>query len=202
MADNPAKMFLFLFLGLVLALLAALLFADHLRTRWLTRDGLNSTADWLPASPDRFVKPPAGNSLVPADLRLITSHLEAGETLEGFTRAAFVPNPTPDWNNIGGAYGFPLLFAVTSQRIILFQFSCLALRLSSFILLDDIWSLEPPKPGLWGTSGPVKFGLKSGRAYKLMLFGPVLNPEAMQYEQKLAAYLRELAERLPGSMAA
>jgi hypothetical protein len=48
----------------------------------------------------------------------------------------------------------------------------------------------------------VRFGLKSGREYKLMLYGPLLNPEAMRYEQRLAAYLRELGPRFPGSMAA
>jgi hypothetical protein len=148
------------------------------------------------------VKLRPGTFLTPYDLSLITSLLDAGETLEGFTRAAFLPDPTSDWRHDSRAYGLPLVFAVTSRRIMLFKFSRLDLRLFSFIPLDDIRYIQPPKPGLWGTSGPVRFGLKSGREYKLMLYGPLLNPEGMQYEQRLTAYLRELAPRFPSSMAA
>jgi len=206
-ADNHAKMstdllYFFFFMGSVLAPLAALFLADHMRTRWLTRGGLNTTSDWTPAPPDCVLKARPGRFQTPYELSFITSHLEAGETLEGFTRAAFVPNPTADWSHNSRAYGLPLLFAVTSRRIMLFKFSRLTLRLFCFIPLDDIQYLEPPNPGLWGTSGAVRFGLKSGREYKLMLYGPLLNPEAMQYEHRLTAYLRELGPRFPGSMAA
>jgi hypothetical protein len=194
--------YFFLLMGTVLTPLAALLLADRLRTRWLTRDGLNSTADWTPAPPGQVLKVPAGSYRYRYELPFLTSHLEAGETLEGFTRAAFTPDPTSDWRHDSQVFGLPLLFAVTSRRILLFKFSCRTVRLFSFIPLDDIRSLQPPQPGRWGTSGPVRFGLKSGREYRMILYGPLLNREAMQCEQNLAAYLRELAPRYPASVAA
>src|SRR5580765_7817231 len=115
--------YFFLFMGSVLAPLLALLLADHLRTRWLTRGGLNSTADWTTALPNQVVKPPAGKFRTEYELPFITSRLEPGETLEGFTRAAFLPDPTPNWMHDSRVYGLPLLFAVTSRRIMLFKFS-------------------------------------------------------------------------------
>ena len=128
--------------------------------------------------------------------------------MEGLTRAYFSPRHPKDgsfeeWLYSGGRGGvLPLMIAVTSRRIMLFKLVRVTLRRYCFIPLDDIEYLQPPKPALWGTSGPLRFGLKSGREYQLKFLGPLLNPEAMQYEQKLAAYLRELAPRYAASQAA
>ncbi|HEY6866768.1 MAG TPA: hypothetical protein VI792_05895 [Candidatus Eisenbacteria bacterium] len=194
-------MYFFLFLGSLLAVLAMFAVADVLHVRWVTRGGLNSLADWTPVPPDQAVQLPSGVVLTPYRLRLITSHLEPGESLEGFASAYFAPRRVEDRTPAGRGVMVPLLIAATSRRIMLFHFWNLTLRHTCFIPLDDVEYLQPPVPALWGTSGPVRFGLKSGRAYRLQFYGPLFNREGMEYEHRLADYLRGLAGRFPSSPA-
>ena len=89
----------------------------------------------------------------------------------------------------------PLLVAVTSRRIILFEMGYRTVRRTCFIGYDAIRFLIPPKSGILGTSGKLRFGLMSGREYQIALFGPLLSDEGMRQEQRLAAHLHSIAPR-------
>ena len=161
------------------------------------RSRYNSTDDWTPA-PDIQVKTPTLTCLTPYDRKIITAHLEAGETLEGFTRGFFDPARLQDWKFTGesGLSKLPLLIAATSQRILLFEVTLLTVHRTCFIPYDQLAYLQPPKPGVFGTSGRMRLGLKSGYEYQMKFLGPLFNDEGMRLEQSMAAYLRGVASRL------
>jgi hypothetical protein len=187
-----------LFFASLVGLLSLLLLADRLRSRWQTRGGLNSIANWTLVS-DESLNLPVGTLLMPYELRFIESRLETGETLEGFTHAMFQPCPPDYHTHMIKVYGFPLLIAGTSRRILLFEFYKYTLRRQCTIALDDLESVTPPKPALWGASGPTAFRSRFAGSYRLIFNGPLLNPEALQYEQRLAEYFRVLARRFPAA---
>ena len=196
--------------ALALAWLAARL-TTTIPGLWKTNERFNSTADWTPAA---LHEQPASlsraTSTYAPSLRIITLHLEQGETLEGFARGYFSPPRPRDWKPSISTLKCPLLIAVTSRRVLLFEVSMLdgaaawtnpnELKVlgSCFIPLDAIQYLRPPKGGLMGT-GRLRFGLVSGREYQMGFLSPLLNAEAMRQERRLAAYLREMAHRLPRS---
>jgi hypothetical protein len=151
---------------------------------------LNSTRDWTPFPPDsQAERPPAGSRFFPYDLRLITSQLEPGETLEGFGRGGFSPPRLLDWK-----HGPELLMAVTSRRILLFELNVWKVLRTCFIPHDALRFVRPPKPGLLGT-GRTRIGLESGVEYQMEFRSPLFNDEAMEQERRLAAYLQRLAWR-------
>src|SRR5687767_4165794 len=121
---------------------------------------LNATADWTPGRPEQQQKAPSLTSLVPYELRLITSHLEEGERLEGFGRAFFVPHRAREYRFGGNLEKTPLLVAATSRRILLFEVTLLTVHRFCFIGHDQIEFLQPPKPGMLGTTGRMGFGLR------------------------------------------
>ena len=184
------------------AFLAFIALASRIPGLLMARKGFNLTNDWT--SVPEFEQTPELQSAPPneAHARIITPHLEAGETLEGYARGFFDPTRPQDWGMILGSK-HPLLIAVTSRRILLFDLTIRrAVRRYRFIRYDEIQFLDPPKPGVMGTSGRLKFGLRSGLGYQLGFLGPLLNSEMMLEEQRLAAYLRGLAPRFASSLAA
>lgn len=64
---------------------------------------------------------------------------------------------------------------------------------------DAIAYLRPPRPRILGQPGQMRFGLHSGREYQMDFWGPLLSDELMREEERLAAYLRELAPRFAPS---
>ena len=176
-----------------LLLIAAFVLAGRWVSSRLTSSRFNSTADWTPAPEHQPEMPPAGTPLHDHTRRIITPHLEAGETLEGFARGHFSPARPQDWKFGSGIEKMPLLIAATSRRILLFELTVLTVHRHRFIPHDAIEYMRPPKPGLFGTSGRLRFGLKSGVEYQMGFFGPLLSDEGMRQEQRLAAYLRGLA---------
>ena len=159
---------------------------------WGASSRLNSTAEWTPPSPYHppLEKPPVGSAWVEFDPLIITPHLEAGETVEGFGHAFFTPARYTDWK-----YGPHLLVAATSRRILLFEVQVWTVLRHCFIPHDDLSSVRPPKKGLWGSTGRVRIGLKSGMEYQMTFYSPLFNEEAMRQERRLAAYLSRLAWR-------
>lgn len=178
-----------------LLLLAAYVLARRWVSGRLTSSRFNSTSDWTPVPEHRPEMPPAGTPLTDHTRRIITPHLETEETLEGFARAFFSPARPQDWKFGSGIEKLPLLIAATSRRILLFELTVLTVHRYRFIPHDALEYMRPPKPGLLGTSGPVRFGLKSGVEYQMRFFGPLFSDEGMREEQRLAAYLRRLAPR-------
>lgn len=170
--------------------------AVHIPHMFKGRGLLNMTADWTPA-PEPQPGTPSMTSLVPYDLRLISSHLEAGEKPEGFGRGFFLPYRARDWRFAVGVEKLNVLIAVTSRRILLFEVTLRTVHRYRFIPYDQIAYLQPPKPGFLGSSGRVRFGLRSGHEYQMSLFSPLLNEEAMRQERNMAAYLRQIAPRFP-----
>ena len=156
---------------------------------------LNSRADWTPAPEYSQEAVPAGTCLAPYELQLITSYLDEEETLEGFAEAFFLPRRFNDWKYADGFSPRSLLVAATSHRILLFEVTVPTVHRFCFIPYDDIAYLRPPKSRLLGTSGNMRFGLKSGREYQMGLVGPLFSEEGMKQEQKMAAYLRQIAPR-------
>ncbi len=180
---------------------------------WMTSEQFNATADWTRAGPHD--QPPMSHAATTIDssLRIINVHLERGETLEGFARGFFSPPRPVDWNPTLSTLKCPLLIAVTPHRMMLFEVAMLdgaaawthpnalkVLRLCS-IGYDAIEYLRPPKRGVLGTSGALRFGLRSGREYQMGFLGPLFSDEGMREEQRLAAHLRRIAPRFASSRA-
>jgi hypothetical protein len=157
--------------------------------------GLNETDDWMPG-PDDHPKTPTLTPLTPYDRKLISAHLEPGETLAGFARGFFVPARPRDYKFGTGLEKLPLLVAATSRRILLFEVKLLKVYRTRFVPYDEVAFIEPPKPGLFGTSGKMKVGLRSGRAYQFGFLGPVLNAEGMRQEQQMAEHFRRMSVRI------
>jgi hypothetical protein len=103
----------FAVMGIAFAVGIAVMIAVRIPYMLKDKSRFNSTADWTPA-PEYQQETPTGKCLTPYDLRLVTSYLEAGETLEGFTRAFFVPHRSNDWRFGSALEKLPLLVAATS----------------------------------------------------------------------------------------
>jgi hypothetical protein len=187
-------------MGIAFVVMIAVKIAVSIPGMFRDKSRFNSTDDWT-AAPEYEQETPIATCLTPYELRLITSYLEAGETLEGFTRAFFVPPRSQDWKFGSGLEKLPLLVAATSRRILLFEVTLLTVHRYCFIPYDEIEYLQPPKPGILGTSGRMRFGLKSGREYHMDFFGPLFNDEGMRQEQGMAAYFRGIAPRFGSSPA-
>jgi len=192
------------FLLTLACILAVLLVA---RLRALHAPGMrnpgrfNSTAEWTPVSQEGQTRVPIGVPLTDWLLGVIRPRLEGGETLEGFARGFFYPPRRQDYRIKVGLDKHPLLIAVTSRRMLLFEFGRWTVVRSCFIEYDAIQYLRPPKPGPMGTSGNLRFGLHSGAEYQVGFLGPLFSDELMQHEQRLAAYLRSLGPRFASSTA-
>ncbi|NOT32835.1 MAG: hypothetical protein HOP12_01560 [Candidatus Eisenbacteria bacterium] len=159
---------------------------------------LNVTDDWTPG-PEHQQKTPTMTCLTPYDLRIITSHLEAGETIEGFGRAFFLPHRAKDWRFGTALEKVPLMVAATSRRILLFEVTLLTVHRYRFIPYDEVEYLQPPKPAFIGMSGRMRFGLRSGREYQFGFYGPLFNDEGMRQEQSMAAHFRRIAPQFASS---
>lgn len=184
--------------AIAVAAMIAIAVGPFLMGLFRDRRRFNSTADWTPVAGD-VQKVPAGQPLTPFESRLVTAHLEPGETLEGFARALFAPPRVEDWKVGSGLEKVPLLVAATSRRILLLEVTILTVHRHRFVPYDEIAYLRPPKPGLLGTSGRWRFGLRSGLEYQLEFFGPLANEEGMRQERNLAAHLRRIAPRFASS---
>ena len=51
----------------------------------------------------------------------------------------------------------PLVVAATSRRLLMFEVTLLTVHRTCFVPYSEIVSIEPPKPGLFGTSGHTHF---------------------------------------------
>ncbi len=179
----------------------AVLLARVVPGLWMTSARFNSTGDWVPASWRRSTPEPRA-TCYEGSLEIITSQLAEGETLEGSARGFFSPPRPRDWGPRVGIQKYPLLIAVTPRRIVLFELTLRhTLARTCSIRYDAIQYLRPPKARLLGNSGRLAIGLVSGSEYQMGFLGPVLHEEAMRQEQRLAAYLRWIAPRLPSSRA-
>jgi hypothetical protein len=187
--------------GILGVIYLAVLYAKAIPGLWQTTSQFNSTSGWTPASEhDQVPLPPMATGLEKGP-RIITPHLETGETLEGFAYGFFHPPRPQDWGPRGGGSKYPVVIAVTPRRMLLFELKSypqVVLR-HCFIEYDAIQYLRPPKQGFLGTSGPLRFGLFSGLEYQLGFLGPIIYPEFLRQEQRLADYLRRLAARYPSS---
>lgn len=167
---------------------------------WLSTNQFNSTSDWTPAYPVDPTPLPAGASAQERGLQIIRSHLEPEERLEGYAFGYFAPPRPKDWGPQWRRQRHPLLIAVTPHRMLLFE---LTIRMvesrSRFVAYEAIQFLRPPQPGFMGTSRRMRFGLFSGHEYQVGFLGPIIDPEFLRQEQRLAAYLRWLAPRYASS---
>ena len=187
-------------MGIALAVMLPVWIAVRILPAFGGKEGLNVTEDWQPA-PDNDPETPTLTSLTPYDLQLITTYLESGETLEGFTRGFFVPARKQDWRFGSGIEKLPLLVAATSRRMLLFEVTLLKVHRTCFVPYDQIESLNPPKPGIFGTSGRMKVCLRSGRTYQFGFLGPLFSAEGMRQEQRMAESFRRVAARIASSTA-
>jgi hypothetical protein len=188
-------------MGIALAMMLPVWIALRVRGEFGGKTGLNLTEDWTPG-PESHPEAPTMTCLTPYDLELITQYLESGETLEGFARAFFVPQRAQDWKIDSGIAKLPLLVAATSRRILLFEVTLLHVHRTCFVPYDEVETLDPPKPGLFGTSGRMKVRLRSGRTYQFGFLGPLLNAEGMRQEQHMAEYFRGISGRIGSSSGA
>jgi hypothetical protein len=163
---------------------------------WASGGRLNSKTGWTLVPQQGQTRAPIGVDLNQWFRGVIMPHLEAGETLEGHARGFF--RPSLDVRIKSGLLGY-LLVAVTPRRILLFDLSQRTVCRTCVIEHDDIEYLCPPQPGLWGTSGSLRFGLHSGREYQIEFVGPLLSAEGMGQEQNLAVYFRSIGPRFPSS---
>ena len=168
---------------------------------WQTSSQFNSTEDWAPTNLALPAFDPFQDSVMDRELRIINHHLDRGEALEGFARGFFSPPRPVDWQLAAMGLKSPLLIAATPHRMLLFELeSRLIPSKVCFVEYDAIGSLQPPKPGVLGTSRRMRFSLHSGKQYQMSFSGPLLDEELMRQEQRLAAYLRGLAPRFsPGA---
>ena len=189
--------YLYLVPGVLGVIWLAVQYARAIPGLWLTTTQFNSTSDWTPAPEHDQIRMPPMTTGLERGRRIITPHLEAGETLEGFAYAFFSPPRPKDW----GPSKNPVVIAVTSRRMLLFELNSYPQVVVRYriIAYDAIQFLRPPKPGFMGTSTRMRFGLHSGAEYQLSFLGPLPYPEFLQQEQQLAAYLRWLAPRYPSS---
>jgi hypothetical protein len=195
MGPHTGTVSVYVAMGIALAVMLPVWIAVRVLGRVGGRTGLNSTEDWTPG-PDDHPETPTATCLTPYDLKLITRYLESGETLEGFARAFFVPSRAQDWKFGSGLEKLPLLVAATSRRMLLFEVTLLNVHRTCFVPYDEVESLDPPKPGIFGTSGRMKVRLRSGREYQFGFLGPLFNAEGMRQEQHLAEYFRGISAQI------
>lgn len=192
---EPSYFFIFL-----LVVLSAIWYGRVIGSRvpglWRTSSQFNSTDDWTPIPQEGQDRVPTGVPLNGWFRGVITPHLEPGEALEGFANGFFMPPRPRDWGLRMGLNKHPLLIAVTPHRMLLFEFGTWTVQRSCFIRYDALQFLQPPQPGFMGTSGRLRFGLRSGAEYQMDFVGPLFNDDLMRQEQQLAAYLRWMAPRL------
>ena len=160
---------------------------------------LNATAHWTPVRDFIAERPRTGTILTEYEHRILTPYLEPGEELEGFARAGFVPRRPQDYGFGRGGYGWPVLIAATPRRLLMFEVTLLTLHRYCSVPLETITYLRPPQPQMLGSSSPMSLGLASGFEYRLQFVGQVFSEQDMNYEHKLAAYLRWLAPRFADS---
>ncbi len=175
--------------------------ARDTRGLWMCSDRFNSTDGWTPAPPSAEVDRPSQVYGSVRHLRIITPFLEEGERLEGFAGVTFSPPRPRDWGYSLSIARHPLLMALTSRRMLLFElrpFKSAALRYR-FVEYDSIRSLRPPRSLPLGMSGLTRFELSTGDEYQLGFYWPVADEEGLRQEQRLAAYLRWVAARPPSS---
>ena len=187
-------------MAIVLAVMLPVYIAVRSRANRRGRGGLNDTDDWTPGSGEP-VKAPVLTPFTPYDRELITKHLEPGERLEGFARGFFVPGRVKDWSRpvSSGMSKLSLLVAATSSRMLLFEVALFNVQSNCFVPYDAIEAMQPPKAGLFGTSGHMRVVLRSGRTYQFGFNGPLLNPEGMELEQAMAGKFRSVAARIEAS---
>ncbi len=195
MDSNALLTSMFFRMGIGVSLMVPVWIAFRLRGQFGGKSDLNKTDDWTPG-PNDHPKTPTLTPLTPYDLKLITAYLGSGEALEGFTRGFFVPQRARDWKPDSGLTKLALLVAATSRRLLLFEVRGLEVLDTCFVPYEEIEFLDPPKPGIFGTSGQMKVRLRSGREYQFRFLGPLFNPEAMRQEQHMAAYFRRVAVRI------
>jgi hypothetical protein len=161
---------------------------------------MNVTDDWAPG-PNRGAPIKwSMTNLLWLGLQIVSRELEAGETLEGIANGFFQPPRLVDYSPSLRRLKCPLIIAVTPRRILMFELDAgMTVIQSRFIGYDEIQYLSPPKQGVFGTSGCLRFGLTSGLQYSVGFLGPLFSDEGMRQEQRLAAYLREIATRFPSS---
>ena len=192
----------FLPIAVPVALLALAFGYLGLRVAWTKHDlaskRMNSMEDWTPG-PDRLAPIKWSTTDVLAlGRRIVDKELEAGETLEGFARGFFTPQGT--WSLSLRRLKCPLIIAATPRRILMFELDMgMTVNRFRFVGYDEIRYLSPPQPAACGTSRPLRFGLTSGVQYQVQFYGPLFSDEGMRQEQRLAAYLRQLAPRFPAS---
>ena len=175
-----------------------------LRIAWTDRSlsskRINLTDDWTPG-PNRGA--PIKWSMtdrLELGLQIVNGELEAGETLEGLATAFFQPPRLVDYSPSLRRLKCPLIIAATPRRILMFELDAgMTVVRFRFIGYDEIQYLSPPKQGILGTSGRLRFGLTSGLQYSVGFLGPLLRDEGMRQEQRLADYLRSIATRFPSS---
>jgi hypothetical protein len=182
-------------MAIVLALTIPVWIVARLRAGRREADGFNRTDDWAPG-PDEHRKAPQLTCLTPHTRELILPHLESGETLVGFGRAFFDPARRKDWKPGSGLEKLPLLVAATSRRMLLFEVRVLNVQSTCFVPYEEIEAIEPPKPGLFGTSGRMSVRLRSGRQYRFGFLGPLLDDEGMAMEQAMAEQFRHVAAQI------
>jgi len=200
MSPHTGTTSVYIFMGITLGVMLPVWIAVRVSRQFGGKDGLNATEDWTPG-PEDHPETPTLTSLTPYDLQLITRYLESGETLEGFGRGFFVPNRAQDWKIGSGIEKLPLLVAATSRRMLLFDVTGLNVHRTCSVPYDQVESLDPPKPGIFGTSGRMRVRLRSGREYQFGFLGPLLNAEGMRQEQRMAEYFRNISARIARSHA-
>lgn len=173
-----------------------------LRVAWTTRDlaskAMNSMEDWTPG-PNRGAPIKwSTTDLLQLGLQIVGKELGAGETLEGLARGFF--SPQRDWSLSLRRLKCPLIIAATPRRILMFELDTgMTVNRFRFVGYDEIQYLSPPEPAAFGTSTPLRFGMTSGVQYQVQFLGPMFSEEGMRQEQRLGAYLRQIAPRFPSS---
>ena len=201
MAPDTGTVSVYAALRIALAVLLPVWIAVRMSGMFRREANLNLTDDWSPG-PDDQPETPVLTPLTPYDLKLITRYLESGETLEGCARAFFFPPRARDYRFGAGVSKYPLLVAATSRRMLLFEVTVLKVHRTCFVPYEQIAFLDPPRPGMFGTSGQMRVGLRSGRTYQFKFLGPLFSPEGMRQEQRMAAYFRSIAFRIGSPSAA
>lgn len=165
---------------------------------------LNSTESWTPERPEGQEPFPRNRSAYEWAMALLPKRLEPGETLIGYAVAQFDPPPRQNWGLQGTLPRRQLLIAVTEGRLLMLNLSNFPrIVLSSCAIgYDALESMVPPKPGPFGTTSGLRFRVASGGEYRIRLHNPIIFPEFLRYEHRLAAHLRALSPQLPLSGAA
>jgi hypothetical protein len=154
----------------------------------------NKTDDWTPGPSG--MRRSSGPRPTSASSPGVIARSPGPATLEGFANGYFSPPRRQDWNPSLRRLKCPLVVAATPGRIMMFEIDAgMTVKQFCFIDWNTVQDLRPPKAGVAGTSGLLRFGLTSGREYQVGFLGPLLSEEGMRQERRLAAYLRGIAPR-------